>query len=110
MEKFFESVGFSPRSTTQTVHSTLQRSHVDRRLERLQQGTGIDWATAEALAIGSLLMQGCILLLGFVIKLLKTAVNKLLKTAVNELLKTAIIKLLKTAVNSSFQQKFSKIW
>lgn len=41
-----------------TIHPTLARTHRDRRLERLAQGSRLDWATAEALAIGSLLMQG----------------------------------------------------
>ncbi|MEN3951898.1 2-oxoglutarate dehydrogenase E1 component [Iodidimonas sp. SYSU 1G8] len=40
-----------------TVHRTLQRQ-LDRKRETLESGTGIDWATAEALAFGSLLDEG----------------------------------------------------
>ncbi len=39
------------------VHKTLQRQ-LDRKRETLESGTGIDWATAEALAFGSLLDEG----------------------------------------------------
>ncbi|MEN3975684.1 2-oxoglutarate dehydrogenase E1 component [Emcibacter sp. SYSU 3D8] len=39
------------------VHRTLQRQ-LDRKRETLESGTGIDWATAEALAFGSLLDEG----------------------------------------------------
>uniref|UniRef100_A0A0B6ZF52 Transketolase-like pyrimidine-binding domain-containing protein n=1 Tax=Arion vulgaris TaxID=1028688 RepID=A0A0B6ZF52_9EUPU len=40
------------------VHATVQKSHLDRRLQKLTEGEGLDWATAEALAMGSLLHQG----------------------------------------------------
>lgn len=40
------------------VHPTLKKTHIDRRLQKMQDGTGLDWATAEALAMGSLLRQG----------------------------------------------------
>ncbi|RUS74783.1 hypothetical protein EGW08_017450 [Elysia chlorotica] len=40
------------------IHPTLQRGHVDKRLKSLTEGKDIDWATAEALAMGSLLCQG----------------------------------------------------
>ncbi|XP_061173979.1 2-oxoadipate dehydrogenase complex component E1-like [Saccostrea echinata] len=40
------------------VHPNVQKAHVDRRLERMKEGRGLDWATAEALAFGSLLYQG----------------------------------------------------
>ena len=40
------------------IHSHLKKTHVEARLKKLTTGTGIDWATAEALAIGSLLYQG----------------------------------------------------
>jgi probable 2-oxoglutarate dehydrogenase E1 component DHKTD1 len=42
----------------QAVHPTLQKTHVERRVQRLVEGKDLDWATAEALAIGSLLHQG----------------------------------------------------
>ncbi|CAG2255190.1 DHKTD1 [Mytilus edulis] len=40
------------------VHPTIQKTHLDRRLQKIQDGGDLDWATAEALAIGSLLYQG----------------------------------------------------
>ncbi|XP_058126995.1 probable 2-oxoglutarate dehydrogenase E1 component DHKTD1 homolog, mitochondrial [Anopheles ziemanni] len=40
------------------VHPHLKKTHVDARLRRLADGQRIDWATAETLAIGSLLYQG----------------------------------------------------
>lgn len=43
---------------TQTIHPHLLKTHVNARLTKLANGTKIDWATAEALAIGSLLYQG----------------------------------------------------
>uniref|UniRef100_A0A182P7W8 Transketolase-like pyrimidine-binding domain-containing protein n=1 Tax=Anopheles epiroticus TaxID=199890 RepID=A0A182P7W8_9DIPT len=41
-----------------TVHPHLQKTHIDARKKRLAEGQKIDWATAEALAIGSLMLQG----------------------------------------------------
>ncbi|XP_026731669.1 probable 2-oxoglutarate dehydrogenase E1 component DHKTD1 homolog, mitochondrial [Trichoplusia ni] len=40
------------------VHPHLAKTHVRNRLTRLAEGRDIDWATAEALAFGSLLMEG----------------------------------------------------
>ncbi|XP_078315936.1 2-oxoadipate dehydrogenase complex component E1-like isoform X2 [Crassostrea virginica] len=40
------------------VHPNVQRAHVNKRIERMKDGQGLDWATAEALAFGSLLYQG----------------------------------------------------
>ena len=40
------------------LHGNLQKTHVDARLKKLQNGTGIEWGLAEALALGSLLYQG----------------------------------------------------
>lgn len=40
------------------IHPHLKKTHVEARVKKLMSGTGIDWATAEALAIGSLLYQG----------------------------------------------------
>lgn len=42
----------------QSIHPHLQKTHVVGRLKKLENGSKIDWATAEALAIGSLLYQG----------------------------------------------------
>ncbi|KAI0220198.1 putative 2-oxoglutarate dehydrogenase E1 component DHKTD1, mitochondrial [Lamellibrachia satsuma] len=41
-----------------SIHPTLLKTHIDRRLQQMELGHNIDWATAEALAIGSLLYQG----------------------------------------------------
>ncbi len=43
---------------SQAIHPTIVRGHVNKRVERLNQGSSIDWPTAEAMAFGSLLMQG----------------------------------------------------
>ncbi|ALC48035.1 CG1544 [Drosophila busckii] len=40
------------------IHPHLFKTHVQARLKKLQTGTKIDWATAEALAVGSLMYQG----------------------------------------------------
>ncbi|XP_035669706.1 probable 2-oxoglutarate dehydrogenase E1 component DHKTD1, mitochondrial [Branchiostoma floridae] len=40
------------------VHPHLQKTLVDVRKKKMEAGTGLDWATAEALAVGSLLYQG----------------------------------------------------
>lgn len=48
----------------QKVHPNVQKAHVDRRLEKMKDGRGLDWATAEALAFGSLLYQGKFVSLG----------------------------------------------
>ncbi len=39
------------------AHPHLKKTHIEARLKKLQAGFGIDWGTAEALAIGSLLYQ-----------------------------------------------------
>ncbi|KAJ1653041.1 hypothetical protein IWQ61_006754 [Dispira simplex] len=41
-----------------TIHPRLEKYHVQGRLKRLAKGDQIDWATAEALAMGSLLVEG----------------------------------------------------
>lgn len=41
-----------------TIHNHLHKVLVTERLKRIEEGTRIDWATAETLAIGSLLYQG----------------------------------------------------
>ncbi|KAK7071265.1 putative 2-oxoglutarate dehydrogenase E1 component DHKTD1, mitochondrial [Halocaridina rubra] len=40
------------------IHPHLKKTHVDTRLKRLTEGTNLDWATAEALAVASLVHQG----------------------------------------------------
>ncbi|KAH9931047.1 dehydrogenase E1 and transketolase domain-containing protein 1 [Amylocystis lapponica] len=40
------------------IHTRLLR-HVKHRLQALENGRGLDWATAEALAFGSLMLEGC---------------------------------------------------
>ncbi|KAH9959953.1 dehydrogenase E1 and transketolase domain-containing protein 1 [Russula dissimulans] len=39
-------------------HPRLQR-HVKNRLLTIEKGEGLDWATAEAMAFGSLMLEGC---------------------------------------------------
>ncbi|XP_022090977.1 probable 2-oxoglutarate dehydrogenase E1 component DHKTD1, mitochondrial isoform X2 [Acanthaster planci] len=41
-----------------TPHNHLIKTFLEARLKKIQEGNGIDWATAEAMAIGSLLYQG----------------------------------------------------
>ena len=36
----------------------MQKYHIEHRVKRVQEGTKLDWATAEALAFGSLLKEG----------------------------------------------------
>ncbi|XP_055381186.1 probable 2-oxoglutarate dehydrogenase E1 component DHKTD1 homolog, mitochondrial [Condylostylus longicornis] len=40
------------------IHPHLLKTHVTGRLKKLSEGNKIDWSTAEALAIGSLMYQG----------------------------------------------------
>ncbi|KAJ1511518.1 putative 2-oxoglutarate dehydrogenase E1 component DHKTD1, mitochondrial [Coelomomyces lativittatus] len=40
------------------VHPRLDKYHVQARLQRIDKGSGLDWATAEALAFGTLLEEG----------------------------------------------------
>ncbi|XP_052754549.1 probable 2-oxoglutarate dehydrogenase E1 component DHKTD1 homolog, mitochondrial [Galleria mellonella] len=40
------------------IHTHLARTHVKNRLAKISEGSQLDWATAEALAFGSLLMEG----------------------------------------------------
>ncbi|VDD94531.1 unnamed protein product [Enterobius vermicularis] len=40
------------------VNSHLQKMHVEARLKKMESGSNIEWGTAEALAFGSLLLQG----------------------------------------------------
>ena len=42
----------------QDIHPHLLKTHVSARQNKLNDGNNIDWATAEALAFGSLLYQG----------------------------------------------------
>ena len=44
----------------QGVNERLRKSHIVERMRRLESGDSIDWATAEALAMGTLLYQGVI--------------------------------------------------
>ena len=49
------SVAFPPDIT---VHPRLNKFHVQQRLDKIAEGKNLDWATAEALALGSLLLEG----------------------------------------------------
>ncbi|XP_012870221.1 PREDICTED: probable 2-oxoglutarate dehydrogenase E1 component DHKTD1, mitochondrial [Dipodomys ordii] len=40
------------------VHTHLLKMYVQTRMEKVKNGTNLDWATAETLALGSLLAQG----------------------------------------------------
>ncbi|XP_019934818.1 2-oxoadipate dehydrogenase complex component E1 [Paralichthys olivaceus] len=40
------------------LHGHLGKTHTQARLHKLEEGTKLDWSTAEALAFGSLLSQG----------------------------------------------------
>lgn len=40
------------------IHPNLEKNHVTSRLQKVSEGSKIDWATAEAMAMGSLLYQG----------------------------------------------------
>ncbi|XP_016518638.1 2-oxoadipate dehydrogenase complex component E1 [Poecilia formosa] len=40
------------------LHNHLLKTHVQARLQKLEEGARLDWSTAEALAFGSLLCQG----------------------------------------------------
>uniref|UniRef100_A0A7M5XIJ9 Transketolase-like pyrimidine-binding domain-containing protein n=1 Tax=Clytia hemisphaerica TaxID=252671 RepID=A0A7M5XIJ9_9CNID len=40
------------------IHQHLEKTFCEARMKKIESGENIDWATAEALAIGSLLMQG----------------------------------------------------
>ncbi|KAK9497879.1 hypothetical protein O3M35_003789 [Rhynocoris fuscipes] len=41
-----------------TIHQNLMKAHIKSRIDKIQKGDGIDWATAETLAFGSLLYDG----------------------------------------------------
>ncbi|KAK2717942.1 2-oxoadipate dehydrogenase complex component E1-like [Artemia franciscana] len=40
------------------IHPHLLKTHIKNRLSKVEEGLSVDWATAEALAVGSLLCQG----------------------------------------------------
>ena len=46
------------KSFCQIIHPQLIKTHTERRIHKLEEGAEIDWATAEALAMGTLLHQG----------------------------------------------------
>ncbi|KAJ3318422.1 hypothetical protein HDV06_000498 [Boothiomyces sp. JEL0866] len=41
-----------------SVHPRIAKYHIENRVKKLESGKGLDWATAEALAFGSLLTEG----------------------------------------------------
>ncbi len=57
--KLFESLGRTLTTVPEalTIHKTLQRV-LDAKKQMFDTGTGFDWATAEALAFGSLVSEG----------------------------------------------------
>ncbi|KAL3874391.1 hypothetical protein ACJMK2_037417 [Sinanodonta woodiana] len=40
------------------IHPNIQKTHIDRRIQRMESGMDLDWSTAEALAMGTLMAQG----------------------------------------------------
>ncbi|KAJ3151420.1 hypothetical protein HDU86_006120 [Geranomyces michiganensis] len=40
------------------VHPRVQKYHIDARLRKVEAGKAVDWASAEAMAFGSLLLEG----------------------------------------------------
>ncbi|KAI8577536.1 hypothetical protein K450DRAFT_282476 [Umbelopsis ramanniana AG] len=50
-----QSVSFSDQIS---VHPRVDKYHIQARLKKLKSGKGIDWATAESLAFGTLLAEG----------------------------------------------------
>ncbi|KAG2224888.1 hypothetical protein INT45_010837, partial [Circinella minor] len=48
----------APDADNIKLHPRLEKYHIGSRLKRLEKGAGIDWATAEALAFGTLLKEG----------------------------------------------------
>ncbi|XP_047133166.1 2-oxoadipate dehydrogenase complex component E1 isoform X1 [Hydra vulgaris] len=43
---------------TFAIHPNLEKSFCKARVSKMEDGSAIDWATAEALAVGSLIMEG----------------------------------------------------
>ena len=48
---------YSHMHMTQEIHPRLKR-HINARLEKIEAGNCLDWATAEAMAFGSLMLEG----------------------------------------------------
>jgi len=46
-----------------TIHPRLMKAHVQDRLDSITKGTSLNWATAEAMAFGTLLSQGKVMML-----------------------------------------------
>ncbi|GFY41628.1 probable 2-oxoglutarate dehydrogenase E1 component DHKTD1, mitochondrial [Trichonephila inaurata madagascariensis] len=53
-------IGFKSVQLPETfnIHPTLAKNFVQERLKKIEKGNQLDWASAEALAIGSVLFQG----------------------------------------------------
>ncbi|OQV16425.1 putative 2-oxoglutarate dehydrogenase E1 component DHKTD1, mitochondrial [Hypsibius exemplaris] len=47
----------APKDGSFETHRHLEKTHMKARFERIKEGTKLDWATGEALAVGSLLLQ-----------------------------------------------------
>ncbi|CAJ0937685.1 unnamed protein product, partial [Mesorhabditis belari] len=54
----FVGAGSVKTPETFNLHAHLKKAHVEARVNKLAQGEGIDWATAEAMAFGSILVDG----------------------------------------------------
>ncbi|KAJ2521864.1 hypothetical protein H4217_001113 [Coemansia sp. RSA 1939] len=55
-----EAVGVQSVTPSKTikVHPRIERFHIKPRMKKLQDGAAVDWATAEALAFGTLIREG----------------------------------------------------
>lgn len=58
--KILEQVGLASVASHKDVtpHPRIAKYHIENRIKKVNAGTGLDWATAEALAFGSLLVEG----------------------------------------------------
>ena len=54
----YNTLVFIYHNTKKTIHARLMKAHVQERVDSVAKGTSLNWATAEALAIGTLLCQG----------------------------------------------------
>ena len=59
-ESILREVGIASvkKSANFNIHQRLDRMFIQPRIQRVEKGEGIDWATAESLAFGSLLVEG----------------------------------------------------
>ena len=64
--KILKEVGkVSVTADTIEIHSRLSKYHVEARLSKISSGVGLDWATCEALAFGTLMLEGDLVFLSY---------------------------------------------